>query len=1158
MHLKGIEINGFKSFADKVKLEFNPGITCIVGPNGCGKSNVVDSLRWCIGEMSRKSLRSKSMADIIFNGTAKRSPLNMCEVSMVFDNETRRLPIDFSEVTVSRKLFRSGESEYFLNKVQCRLRDVRDLFLDTGIGGEGYAIIDQGGVEFVLSATPEERRELFEEAAGVSKYKAKRDEAQRKLEKVEQDLARLMDSVVMIEEQIKKLDSEARKAKLYQKYREELKSCEIAMMLEEIEKHSSQIDEAIAKLQPLQGQIGDKSNTVSALEGEISALNLNLTHKQAELNQFNERISSAKYQIGLLEGNITNCDNLSGELQNQIQNLAQENENSKKRLEQIQPSLNSLKSQLEEMDTKIAPLQSQYEQKVSDYNNVENEIKSLQQNQESTNANLMAKTQREMELSNRIALQKSGITHDSESLINLEKEIQKTQTQLQELNSEIESLKNNYQQQISRIETVKSELSSLENQKTEKTNRKKELTARHSESTSSIAALNATMEVIKSQGSKDPYWVGASLILDSQISGVKTTLRKLVEFDSSDRIFFEEAFGKFLDSIICENMESAENAIRLLKENGNARCRLIILSEVPNVENPQFENVKGKLRYPAELENLMRAILSNCSLDSKRVSGKFWIIDGAQNVESPEPYWGKEEEVNQKLSDATNTEREISRQIKDIEEEISSLETQVVQKQSLLNEEQVKTNTLKNSLESKEQNLGVFNETMELIGREKEKLSAQKLEKEQTLSQTNEEVEGVRRELETLREELVKIKTTKEEKQSSIAQLREGVNALNSQLFELRIKRGNLEADLKATENEYNAISSSYRKREEQIAQSKQRIETLGQEKLSAQAQLSSQRDSLAELETGENKLRSELTDIKTEYDEKSKVVNGHKKELSEMEITAHDLQNSLNNHKARKEEIVAQLQESWETTPEEAKMKFGDVQVDHDRVKMMRKRLENMGPINMTAPEEYDTLSARDEFLKTQIGDLEQAKNDLKAAIHKINATTRENFKHTFDQVREHFQKIYQSLFEGGEADLRLTQPENLLDTGVEIFAQPPGKKLQSISVLSGGEKALTALALLFSFFCVNPSPFCLMDEADAPLDEANVERFVNLLKEFTKTTQFIVITHNKRTMESGDMLYGVTMEESGVSKTVSVLLNELENKTPNPKKEELTAVQN
>jgi chromosome segregation protein len=350
---------------------------------------------------------------------------------------------------------------------------------------------------------------------------------------------------------------------------------------------------------------------------------------------------------------------------------------------------------------------------------------------------------------------------------------------------------------------------------------------------------------------------------------------------------------------------------------------------------------------------------------------------------------------------------------------------------------------------------------------------------------------------------------------------------------------------LKSTSAEETALQSAAAKRADQIVKSNERIASLDGEKLSNEAKLAALRDNLSALEIDETKLRDSLNLLKTDFDAKNTALNKSKSRASELTIKAHDLENTLTNHRRQRTAIINNLLEAWNTTPEEARMKWGDKEVDLERVKMMRKRIENMGAVNMTAPEEYDALTARNDFLRKQIEDLETAKRDLKTAIAKINATTKENFKYTFEQVKMHFKSVYQTLFHGGEAELTLTNPDNLLETGIDIVVQPPGKKLLNISALSGGEKALTAISLLFAFFTHNPSPFCILDEADAPLDEANVERFIKLIKEFSQRTQFIVVTHNKRTMEAAQMLYGITMEESGVSKVLSLNLAEQDAQT-------------
>ena len=430
MYLKAIEIQGFKSFADKSRLDFEPGITCVVGPNGCGKSNVIDSVRWAIGEMSWKSLRSASMVDIIFNGTAKRAPLNMAQVSMVFDNASRQLPLDFNEITVTRKIFRSGESEYYLNKVQCRLRDIRDLFLDTGIGGEGYAIIDQGGVESVLSASAEQRREMFEEVAGVSKYKAKREECIKRLERVDLDLARLADTVALIDEQIKKLDSEAKKARLYQKYREELKESEIAISVCSIKESDGLIAKHSGELAPVVKKLEDLEARISAQEGAAAALDLNLTHKQKEAAEFNEKISASKYQVGLLEGAIKNCDNLTNELTAQVAASGAEAQRGQNRLQELVPALAQLKEQLAAVSAELTPLQTHYNEQTAQAQKMENDLRAAEAQLQRSSGELMSLVQKQMEAENRISLEESSMQRENEDLISAEKTSQAQQAGL--------------------------------------------------------------------------------------------------------------------------------------------------------------------------------------------------------------------------------------------------------------------------------------------------------------------------------------------------------------------------------------------------------------------------------------------------------------------------------------------------------------------------------------------------------------------------------------------------------------------------------------------------------------------------------------------------------------------------------------------------------
>ncbi|WP_458402212.1 chromosome segregation protein SMC [Candidatus Avelusimicrobium sp.] len=1152
MYLKAIEIVGFKSFADKVRLDFEPGITCVVGPNGCGKSNVIDSVRWTIGEMSWKALRSASMVDIIFNGTAKRAPLNMAQVSMIFDNSTRNLPLDFNEITVTRKIFRSGESEYYLNKVQCRLRDIRDLFLDTGIGGEGYAIIDQGGVESVLSATPEQRREMFEEVAGVSKYKAKREECIRRLERVDLDLARLNDTVVLIAEQIKKLDGEARKARLYQKYREELKESEIAISLCSIKEADGLIAKHGAELEPLLSRSKDLETQISAQEGQTAAMDLNLTHKQKEVADFNEKIAASKYQVGLLEGAIKNCDNLTAEFTAQLTAAGSEAERGQNRIKEIAPAIAKLKTQLAELESQLAPLQKEYNETFAYNQKTEQQLRESDIQIQRASNDLMRLVQGQMECQNKISLEQANVQRENEDLITLEKSSQ-AGSSADSIRQVLQECRQRLTDKQTAAQQVREQIAKQETSLKELQQKRAHLNEQLSALKSAKAALNAKLEIIRTQGKNNPYWVGVNLLSKAGIDGVKGTLRKALKYKATLNTAVEEAFGKYLDAVLCQNETAAQQAIAKLNEHGKARCKFIILDKVPAATQTDG-TLKAQLKYAPELENLISLLIGDYSTQEQDyVQGAFFLSAGASGVTAPEAYWGEEEQVQQDLTEKNTQEESLSKEIIANYDEITKADETLRTLRSSAQEAAVAAAAAQGEVNAKERELKQAEEALARMAEQKRQLMLRVENRKQNVQKLQNDLQSLLQQQEEIKNKTELLKTQKADLQKQTEETKNKLSSLNGNLYELKIRKNNVEVDLKSTEFEYNTLLQNEGKRAEAAKTAHARLQALAEEKLSTQAKLSTERDNLAQLETNEYKLRQSLESLKKEFDEKTSSLNANKKALSELQIKQHDLENALANARRQRTAVVNSLFENWNITPEEAQLNFGDKQVDYERVKMMRKRIENMGAVNMTAPEEYDALNERHTFLKSQIHDLEEAKKDLRSAIHKINITTRDNFRYTFDQVKMHFKNTYQSLFRGGECDLVLTDPENLLETGIEIYAQPPGKKLLNISSMSGGEKTLTALSLLFAFFTHNPSPFCIMDEADAALDEANVERFVNLIKEFSASTQFIVVTHNKRTMEAARRLYGITMEESGVSKTMSV---NLADRSEAAKKEELQAM--
>ena len=1150
MYLKALEIIGFKSFADKVRLNFEPGVSCIVGPNGCGKSNVIDSVRWAIGEMSWKSLRSGSMVDIIFNGTKQRPPQNMAQVNMIFDNSKRELPIDFSEVTVSRKIYRSGESEYYLNRVQCRLKDIREMFLDTGIGGEGYAIIDQGSISRLLeNAGPLERREMFEEVAGVSKYKAKRDEAIRRLEHVDMDIARLSDTLTLIAEQIKKLDSEARKARLYQKYREELKESEIALALENIKSHDAEINKTSFALEPILKELQDLQATVSALEGEAAALDLNLTHRQKEYQEFNEKIAAAKYQIGLLEGVVQNCQNLTGELTLQLQSSKAEEELSKKRLLELAPALQNLQKQLTQAAEALVPLQEKYNQKYAQVKQNEEQLKIVQEQMENASSKLLTLAQEEMELSGKIALEESAISHENNNLINLQRNLEIQNERAKNIDDEISNFQNTVTQKEQELNTLKQNQQELEKAKNNLENQRQELNKVLSNLQADIASLKTKMQMIEMQGKKDPYWLGAKIIEENKIAGIMGTLRKNIKFKKEYTLTVEETLGKFLDSLICQDLATAQKAIEILKKKGGARGRFLILNKVPTkqADNSLYnnaQNLRSLIECKPELSALLDYLCAGYALDGSEVAGSFWLSGGEKEVKTLESFWAEEENAKTDLKQKTKEQEETAQKIIKNMEEISLKEQEIKTAVAKIQEDLIALNTAKNNLALRQKNKQEIEETKAQINKNKEALLKNLETRKQKINTSKEELKIFRTKQEETKKEAETLRQKRAGLETEAANLKVEIEKANAALYEVKLKKNNIELDLKTSSGEQQNLAEQEKKRQEQMLKSQERVKALEEEKLTSQAKLTAQRDSLAALELSEAKMKEGLTALKLEFDNKNTALNKHKTHINELTVKSHDLENTLTNHRRQKTAIINTLLESWNITQEEAQMKWGEKKVDLERVKMMRHRIESMGNVNMTAPEEYDALKERNDFLTKQIEDLQNAKRDLKSAITKINATTRENFKYTFEQVRTYYKEIYKKLSLGGEAELTLTDPNNLLETGIEVTAQPPGKKLLSIAVLSGGEKAFAALALLFAFFMHKPSPFCILDEADAPLDEANVGRYVDVIKEFSANTQFIVVTHNKTTMSAAQMLYGITLEEKGVSKVLSLNLKEQEEK--------------
>lgn len=1141
MHLKAIDIFGYKSFALKTHLDLGIGITGIVGPNGCGKSNIMESVRWCLGESSWKSLRADSMTDVIFAGTARKPALSFSEVTLTFDNASQGLPVAFSEVTVSRRLFRSGESLYFLNKSQCRLKDVRDLFLDTGLGSGGYAIIDQGRVESMISAKPDERRAFFEEAAGVAKYNARRAEALKKLEHVEADMARIQDAQSLIGDQVKKLDSDAKKAKLFQKYKEELSAAEAGQILKEIARLEAALEEERAKRTPLEESLGQKKVEIDVEGAQISALNLEHASAQSEAIETGKKSAELKSNIARLEERIQSWERESREAVERVQALQAEEVGLQEKNASLSEELNQAYVSLEKLDGDLQSCRQEAEGEASRLEDLSKRVFSAQSEWEEAGKKALHSSENVLAARRKISDLESDRTRAEARTRSLLREYGKIIEFIGASSSDIATVRAALEDISAVVSSGKEENSkaqeSLENKRREEQQLGDETFRLHSR----FAETQAHLKALESRGGQDPYWVGAQVVLGANIPGVIGMVRSLFEADEDIRLHLGDILGEKLYAVVCDDSIAARNAIEFLEASGRGRCRLLVLSSISESSREMSypESAKpllSKIKFAPNHERLIRFLLAESYALGRTVFSDHWVCGGAPPAEGEPLSLADISRLKSDLESTGKHREEIQTQrsaalgaIKELEDHLHAVSRQLTEslgKQQALGAQLSE----KESVLSSRQKESLISETEALEGLR--------------------EIAGISEKISELRENLKETLAAETEARRAQEESFQKFSAVKEKFVEEKAKQGTISARLEALEGQAANLKASCERFEREKLTNEEAISRSGVSRSTltlrsedcvskaaqARQELEGLYRDLSLFENASTTVLEKLHQIEAHIHQREEALRlikesaaSFQEELHKLDILASASRSSLDGLKTR-------LWDQWQITYDEAKAKYADQEVDLERLEFLRKRLNSLGHVNMAAPEEYEALTQKQSFLTSQIEDISRARDDLKHAIQTINDSTRENFRNTFSEIREEFRKLYGILFEGGEADLVLSDPENILETGIEIMAQPPGKRLQSLSLLSGGEKALTAIALLFAFFMVRPSPFCMLDEADAALDDANVERFVGLLKEFETRTQFLIASHNKRTMEAASAIYGVTMEELGISQLISV----------------------
>lgn len=1140
MHLKSIDIVGYKSFADKTHVDLEPGITGVIGPNGCGKSNVMESVRWCLGEMSWKSLRADSMTDVIFAGTTKRSPQSMSEVTLTFDNASSLLPVEYSEVTVTRRLFRSGESQYFLNKTQCRLRDIREMFLDTGLGGDGYAIIDQGGVDSMIRSKPEERRAFFEEAAGVAKYNAKREEALRKLDRVDMDLGRLQDSVALIEEQVKKLDSDARRAKLYAKYKEELTAMEAAHIIEQ----SASIEAELALMQerigPVEQILGERRSQIGAEGANHAALNLEKTGEQNRLIEANQKVAEVKTSIGRLEERLQSSAASVASMDARVEACRVEAEADRARSASIDPELSNVAASIAAAEASLAEAKLKAEMAGEELKSIEARVSEAQSAKDALAREAQSKQQESYDLGRELSSSESEFSRAEVRARAALKSLERDQTAAAEARGRLDEAKAEAVLAETAFEAAKTAAEAAETRAEDLRATASKLSEETVTLHSALAQTKARAESLESQGGQNPYWVGAQTVLSANIPGVIGMVRGLFRAEEAIKPELEDLLGERLFAVVVEDSTAARSGVELLQASGTGRARFLVLSSLPELTDKQYpaeaKPLLSRLSYDPAHEKALRHLFAEAYELGGKLFGDHWVFGGAAAKDGPQPTLADLGEIKEKAVALELRGTELASERAANEAALSeAIQAARLMSQSL-SQESGRRHGLEARVHQLEQSLSNHSRNVELSTDEAARAIADaSLAKESIRERREKKAAAEARVAEARAAELTASET--------LAAAREELSGKRAAFQGMDDRRRGAEQELSAYTSSRTRLDAEKASLEAAIARLASEAGELAARKGEALEGQERMKGEIAEAQTAlaasENEAKNvfdRLQDLQNKIDAMGERIKVLQAEHDQAQADLHQHEVHASALKSKGDLLKTRLWDEWQLTAEEAKGKYKDVVADVEKIEMLRKRIANMGNINMAAPEEYSALAEKQQFLIGQINDLLKAKDDLKAAIVKINNATRENFRQTFTEVREHFRRLYGVLFEGGEADLILTDPENILETGVDIMAQPPGKKLQSIMLLSGGEKTLTAIALLFAFFMVKPSPFCMLDEADAALDDANIERFVSLLREFQNKTQFLIVSHNKRTMEAADVIYGVTMEEKGVSQLVSV----------------------
>ncbi len=1189
MYLSKLEIFGFKSFANKTVVNFTKGITGIVGPNGCGKTNIVDAIRWSLGEQKSSTLRSDKMENVIFNGTRSKKPMGMAEVSLTIVNDKGILPTDFSEVTITRRIFRSGESEYLLNKNICRLKDITNLFMDTGMGTNAYSVIELKMIETILSNKADERRKMFEEAAGVNKYKLRRRLSLKKLDDVKKDLTRVNDIVSEVEKTVRSLERQAKKADKYNQIQTELKEKELNLAEREFFLFSSQLAGFETETFELTNRKNEIDFNIKEIENNLISYRQEISNIETKYREKSNTISELTNKIYTLQKNISVSEERIKSLENNISRF-------KNNIEEFTFQKDEAEENILEYGTKIQELEQTLTSKNSALE--ESKIALQQKKDELFNNREIFKTKNDEFIE-----QEKKLNSIQNELSNNEKSIQQYNSNIEKLNNSIQFLTSEIAKSVGFLEDLQNELTiakqnfeQSEQEYTRMLNEKEKIEKEISELKIQEADEKSKIESIKDKidffqtllNNLEGLSSGSKSLIESEgwTTREKTLLADVGNSDEEFRFAIEASLKTVLNNILVETEEELKSGIDYLKKNDLGKASFL------------FNNKKSKTSLLGKLSNF------NISSQSKKIAKEpsfvSWAVDVIKTERKWKNYFNKvignvaivksfsdaislsknypnfnfvsldgdfvhkdgiiEAGSATKLSDSLFGRKQL---LENLKNEYPVLEENLVKLRKLIEEKEEIAENI---------NLKELSEKGKILQNEITNIEKQISQIEFEKNKAAQDIEKLQNDIQENVGELNFFQTNISTSQNSIMEESDKVSQLKTELEEFENKLSDIEEEYNKQQNAYNNLNIEIERLKGEI-QNKNNlltkakeaktsfissIERLHTEIKNSQEEIDTIKSIIEDTRLEYNDINSdkisladELTKIEDDLKGKKSESSKYEQELNNLRHTRQEISDRIHNAQIKKNEISIRFENLINHIKEEysyelQRKDFDDMETfDFDTVRSdvhtLKEKIKNLGPINLLAYSEYEEENERLEFLHQQRDDLIESEKDLIKTIKEINETAENVFVETFEAIRENFKKIFQSVFNpGDEADLIMEDGVDPLEAKIEIIAKPKGKRPTGIELLSGGEKTLTATALLFAIYLVKPSPFCIMDEVDAPLDDANIDRFTNLLRDFSDNTQFIIVTHNKRTMEAAENMYGVTIQNEGISKLVGVQFND------------------